>query len=283
MSSTTRHRRISFFRRFARRLFPTNYYERRRFQWLFTAFATAVALMLGIWGYNTYDREYGQTPNWSNNIYHAFALLRLRVDERYALQSPQPGAHILPLQLQVARVFVPAALLLFGLQALAAFIRSDVMRITARRKKGHIVVCGEGDEATAMMTNLLLEDYAVVTLWPKTALNKGRDNELEIMGVTIVGGTSTDESSLNRAGIRGAKALIALSTSDTENLETLLVARMCLKNAGRRSSDPLSGIARIAQYSFFQQLLASDLPSQDDGLETIRVFGEAGAISRQIW
>ncbi len=279
-TNTTKH---SLIKRLAKVFLPIHYMERRRFQWLVTVFATTIALLMGVWGYNTYDKQYDIEPNWSNNLYSSFGLLRLRMDERHKALATPEKPHTVPWQLHVTRVFVPLTLLLFGLQSLAAFLHIGYRRKAARRARGHIILCGESPSSEVAAKNLLESGYKVVLVRPAMEIRRGYLDHLEEEKIILVGGSPTDKTTLTQCGIKGAKALVALEDSESGNIEILLTAKSLLLEKKIKRPTPLQGIARIQSPSFYQRLLASDLPPFDCAEMSIRVLGEPTATARMVW
>jgi len=262
---------------------PTHYMERRRFQWLVTIFATTIVLLMGVWGYNAYDKQYNIEPNWSDNIYRSFSLLRLRMDERHKELATPDNPHTIPWQLQMTRIFLPITLLLFGMQSLAAFLRIDYRKKAARRTKGHIILCGETNMPEIVARNFLESNFKVVLIRPAFDIRKGYLSHLEEEGIILVDGSPNDKTTLTRCGIRGAKALLALEDSETRNMEIMLTAKSLLLEKKRTNPTPLLGIARIQSLSFHQSLLASNMPPLDSTQMSIRIFGESSATARMVW
>jgi len=275
--------RHSTVKRLSKIILPIHYMERRRFQWLVTIFATTVVLFIGVWGYNVYDRQYNIEPNWSDNIYRSFSLLRLRVDERHRQLATPDNPHSIPWQLHVTRIFLPITLLLFGMQSLAAFLRLDYRKKTARMAKGHIIICGETSISEIVAKNFAESGFKVVLIGPVWEISRGYFSHLEEEGIILVGGTPNDKTTLTQCGIRGAGTLLALEDSETRNIEILLTAKSLLLEKKRTSATPLRGIARIQSVSFYQRLLASDMPPIDSPQMSTRVFGESSATARMVW
>jgi voltage-gated potassium channel Kch len=261
-------------------LAPAHFSDRRRLQWLLTVFATLIMLWLGTWGYDEYDRRHGITPHFSDNLYHSFALLRFRVDERH--RTPGEAHHSLPWQLEVARILVPVVIFLFGVLSLAAFLGVDLQRKVARGMKGHVVVAGQSDAVEVLVRGLLEENTRAVVVRPEREVQRGTATYLESLGATVVGGEATDPEVLDRAGIRGAQALVALDPSDLTNMEVLLAARARVDGLRRSGQGSLRAVARIGSFSLYQQLLSSDIPPFDSDDAEMTLFATNGAMARAV-
>jgi voltage-gated potassium channel len=108
-------------------------------------------------------------------------------------------------------------------------LEGQIRTILGRRKlekkihglKNHYIVCGYGrmGETVAKEIQLTGEPLVIVEK------DEGNISRLENLGMLYVMGDATDENVLNAAGIKKAKGLVSVLTSDVENVYVTLTAR----------------------------------------------------------
>lgn len=96
----------------------------------------------------------------------------------------------------------------------------------ARRKSGHIVLCGYGTVGQAVTKQLINRGFDVVVV--EGAESIVRDH-LPVAKAPIISGDATVPTVLMRAGIDRARVLIATTSNDALNLEIGLVAQSLLE------------------------------------------------------
>ncbi|WP_189803999.1 NAD-binding protein [Streptomyces tanashiensis] len=114
-----------------------------------------------------------------------------------------------------------------ALEALGTFRTTGALRRPPRALSGHIVLLGLGKIGARVLTRLRELDIPVVCVEQDPdarGIPLARD-----LGVPVVLGDVTDDGVLEAARIHRADALLALTSSDTTNLEATLAART-LKN-----------------------------------------------------
>jgi len=91
------------------------------------------------------------------------------------------------------------------------------------RRRGHIVVCGSGNVGTRVIEYLLAQKKPVVVIDPnpdQSTIEFSRNRYFDLLT-----GDATNDTTLSFCNLRHAAALIALTDSDTSNLEVGLGAR----------------------------------------------------------
>ncbi|MFI8421042.1 NAD-binding protein [Streptomyces sp. NPDC085479] len=110
-----------------------------------------------------------------------------------------------------------------GLEALGTFRATGALRRPPRGLSGHIVLLGLGKIGTRVLA--LLREYDV----PVVCVEQDPDARgiplARDLGVPVILGDVTEDGVLDAAGVRRADALLALTSSDTTNLEAVLAAR----------------------------------------------------------
>lgn len=89
------------------------------------------------------------------------------------------------------------------------------------RLKNHYIVCGCGRIGKVICDKLQREDFEIVVV----DKNPNLVETFEIMKVPYICGDAGDESVLLKAGLKNAKALIAVLATDTDNVFLVLTAR----------------------------------------------------------
>ncbi|MDH6226880.1 Trk K+ transport system NAD-binding subunit [Streptomyces sp. MJP52] len=110
-----------------------------------------------------------------------------------------------------------------GLEALGTFRGAGALRRPPRGLSGHIVLLGLGRVGTRVLSRLRELDMPVVCV-EQSADARGVPLARDL-GVPVVLGDVTEAGVLGAAKIHRAAALLALTSSDTTNLEATLAAR----------------------------------------------------------
>jgi len=209
-------------------------------QLLSIAGAALIVFCLGLWGFHRADadpelRAKCVTEHPKNTEEHCkvslinevgFTLgLFLRDTSRLqVIERP-------PLQLTAARYLAPWVTLfstLLGALAIAvANLRHDFRVARARKKVGHIIVCGLGDIGLTIVQNLrdpnLDKPYDVV------AIDLDGDSEHAATagqaGATIIKGNGKEHSVMRAAGVAGARCVIICAGDDARNVDIALGLR----------------------------------------------------------
>lgn len=128
------------------------------------------------------------------------------------------------------------------------------------RLKNHFIVCGYGRIGKVICHKLLHENFDVVVI----DKNPGLAETMDELGFVYICGDATDEAILLKAGIRKAKALIAVLGADTDNVFLVLT--------GRQLSSDLNIVARAGNDAAKAKLAAA-------GANTVEAPYETGAAS----
>lgn len=97
---------------------------------------------------------------------------------------------------------------------------------SARRKSGHIVLCGYGAVGQAVTEQLVSRGFDVVVIEHSEAVVR---DLLPVAKAPIISGDATAPAVLIRAGVDRAAVLIAMTSNDALNLEIGLVAQSLLE------------------------------------------------------
>lgn len=266
------------------KLLRMDYKSQRLIYWNGLTLVTITTFAIGYWGYYVYDSSFGSEIVWTDNLSDTLRLLRGYVNDKHAAQAAELGrGHTLPWQLKISSVILPIFSFSFIVLMFISLLGRNFKEYLVRFKKGHIIVVGKSDEALAMMDNLVKNGYQVVAVWSKEDLNWGGDPDLIEQGVIFIGGRSSSENTLLRAGIRFAQSVITIDESSSENLETIIFAGTISASRRPKHLPPLQGISQISDFSFHQQFSTMGLPSLHSKSFNHRVFSQPSMISQQAW
>ncbi|MFC0597889.1 potassium channel family protein [Streptomyces palmae] len=139
-----------------------------------------------------------------------------------AVDEPR-GRQILQLLTGLTGLLLLPVLVAAALEALGTFRTASALRRPSRRLSGHVVLLGLGKVGTRVLAQLRELDIPVVCIEEDP---EARGVPLaRRLGVPTVLGDVTQEGVLEAAKIDRAHALLALTSSDTTNLEAVLYAR----------------------------------------------------------
>jgi len=133
-----------------------------------------------------------------------------------------------------SRLFV-SSLLVFGVSSFLYAITVSFLPLVERKIKqvlnvlenvmknmnNHIIICGVCDETLSLVAYLKSEGIDLVILAPKESVR----DEIIKMGVYIMEGDPSEEELLKRAKIDQARAIIAASTNDAQDVLIILTAK----------------------------------------------------------
>ncbi|MDI3390313.1 NAD-binding protein [Streptomyces sp. B-S-A8] len=204
--------------RLARRTAPLGQLFSRRLRWsLLGLMACVVALAVASW-ITTDDPPL-----------HAAYITLL---DLFGINDPatdaEAGRQVLQLLAGFAGLLLLPVLLAAALEALGTFRSASALRRPPRGLSGHVVLLGLGKIGTRVLHRLRELDIPVVCV----------EEDPEARGITlarrlrvpVVLGDVTDEGVLEAAKVHRAHALLALTSTDTTNLEAALYARSVKAN-----------------------------------------------------
>jgi voltage-gated potassium channel len=169
----------------------------------------------------------------------------------------------------IALIITGVGFFLYVIGAVIQFMVEGRVRILLGRRrldrkisrlKNHHIVCGYGRIGKVICHKLLQENYNVVVI----DQNPDLAQRLDGLGFVYICGDATDEAILLKAGIREAKALVAVLGTDADNVFLVLT--------GRQLSSSLHIIARAGNDAAKTKLAAA-------GANTVEAPYETGAAS----
>ncbi|WP_405922460.1 potassium channel family protein [Streptomyces sp. NBC_00122] len=165
--------------------------------------------------------------SWLTTGDHPLHAAYITLLDIFAINDPAVGAPAQRQVLQILAGFVGLLLLpvlvAAALEALGAFRTATVLRRPPRGLSGHVVLLGLGKIGARVLARLRELEIPVVCVESDP---QARGVALaRRLRVPVVVGDVTDEGVLEAARVHRAHALLALTSSDTTNLEAALYAR----------------------------------------------------------
>ncbi|MCK1821069.1 NAD-binding protein [Streptomyces sp. XM83C] len=158
---------------------------------------------------------------------HPLGALYLTLLDLFAINDPakgeRTGRQVLQLLSGLAGLLLLPLLIAAVLEALGTFRTASALRKPPRGLGGHIVLLGLGKIGTRVLTRLRELDVPVVCVESDPEA-RGMATARRLR-VPVVLGDVTQEGVLEAAKIHRAYALLAVTSSDTTNLEAVLYAR----------------------------------------------------------
>ncbi|WP_328303534.1 NAD-binding protein [Streptomyces sp. NBC_00435] len=185
----------------------------QRLRWSLTGMVAAVAALA--------------VASWATTGDHPLHAAYITLLDIFAINDPAVGDPAQRQVLQILAGFVGLLLLpvlvAAALEALGAFRTATVLRRPPRGMSGHVVLLGLGKIGARVLARLRELDIPVVCVESDP---QARGLALaRRLRVPVVMGDVTDEGVLEAASVGRAHSLLALTSSDTTNLEAALYAR----------------------------------------------------------
>ncbi|GAP47524.1 NAD(P)-binding protein [Streptomyces azureus] len=200
-------------RRLARRRLPLGSLFSRRLCW---SLAGLVACVLGL-----------AVATWLTTGDHPLHAAYLTLLDLFAIGDPaldEPTARqVLQLLAGLAGLLLMPVLLAAVLEALGTFRTTSTLRRPPRGLSGHVVLLGLGKVGTRVLARLRELDIPVVCV-EEDPEARGFPLARRLRVPTVLG-DATQEGVLEAAKVHRAHSLLALTSSDTTNLEAALYAR----------------------------------------------------------
>ncbi|GAA1309029.1 hypothetical protein Psi02_25700 [Planotetraspora silvatica] len=151
--------------------------------------------------------------------------------------APLGGNGPLPAALEFARFAAPGVTVYTLVEGARLLLSSEMRRIRARESRDHVVVCGSGAVAIALVEKLRRTSERIVMIGP-SATPPMSDNK-----VLYVNGDARSPSTLRAAGVQRASVLYACEADSSVNTAIALAAHGMPRSGDRH---PLSAYAHIS-------------------------------------
>ncbi|MGD2175296.1 MAG: NAD-binding protein, partial [Candidatus Brocadiaceae bacterium] len=184
------------------------------YEWVLIGLLWVIAFILGCTGFATRAAELGEEASRWDVVYLSLQLFTL---ESGAVSPP------VPLELQIARFTAPIVAAVTALRALLLIFHRQVQRWRARRRRGHVVICGLGRKGFLLARGFADRGRRVVVV------EQQRDNEnlqhCQGQGMIALVGDASEPQMLRKAGVPRARHLFAVTGDDGANSEIAVHAR----------------------------------------------------------
>jgi len=183
--------------------------------------AGTVAFLLGFLGFHSLQSPASGEPlEVLPALYHSLCLFVMNTSP-LGLPAGEPSWAVAVLW--VAHFLAPLSLASFLIEAALSLVRGRER--SYRHKEGHTIVCGLGRTALLAVEEILKHsssrDVVVVELFPECPQLPG----VREKGVGVVMGSMEEEAVLRRAGVAGARRLLAFAQNDILNINAVTLAR----------------------------------------------------------
>lgn len=164
---------------------------------------------------------------WRVTGVHPLGALYLTLLDLFAIDEPalgEPvGRQVLQLLSGLAGLLLLPVLLAAVLEALGTFRTASALRKPPRGLSGHVVLLGLGKIGTRVLTRL--HELGIPVVCVESDPDARGMATARRLRVPVVLGDVTQEGVLESAKIHRARALLAVTSADTTNLEAVLYAR----------------------------------------------------------
>jgi len=233
------------------------------------AVLAVVSLALGYWGLLRYAEAspaYG--TGWDDLLYWDLQLFVLD-------SSPAQDGGAIPWMLQVARFGAPLATAYALASTAQAIFGRQLAQLRARRARGHSIVCGTEPAAEVLTRELLAAGERVIVIDRGTE-QVGQPAEPPD-GAHLVIGDARVEDVLRRAGVTGARDVMAVTSDSAFNAEVGLVVSALASDEGIS----VACHAEIADRQLCAAMSAA-APRRGDGAGTLHFFSRHDRAARDL-
>jgi voltage-gated potassium channel Kch len=190
--------------------------------------AVIIVFGLGLWGFRSYDGQNFVLLSRMGNTVSLF------LRDSSSLQSINPS----PWQLTAARYLAPwvtlGGALLAAVNLAIDNLRHDFRVVRARRKIGHVIVCGLGEVGLNIVQNLRDVNRAKRDDVVAVDINGDSANAVVAgrLGATVIQGDGRIHSVMRAAGLAGAATVIICAGDDASNVDIALGLKNWISDRG---------------------------------------------------
>ena len=190
--------------------------------WYLVAPLGALGIVLAIWGFSScsFSAHAGMT-----GLLPAAGIIITKTMGLVLLRGLGGGSCAIrpPLQLSMAQVLLPVTAFVGGLKLFLVNLRHDIRIARAKHFRDHVIVCGLGPTGRHIVHQMKDSGRNVVAI--AIEATQGKDPHVDDLSVAVLNGDATKAHVLQYAGLHTASALVAVTGSDSQNLEIGLRAR----------------------------------------------------------
>ena len=194
------------------------------YQWFVIGGLWVIMLYLGSVGFAKNAQATGESFTPLDVFYRALQLIPMH-----------SGGVVGPVSWEVefARLGIPALTVFAAVKALAIVFRDQVQLLRLQLLGNHIVICGLSRKGFLLTTSLRERGDRVVVI----ERNEGNDfiEPCREQGAIVLIGDATNPTTLQKAGIRKARYIVALCNEDGVNVEIAMRAQELSVGRGRNA------------------------------------------------
>jgi hypothetical protein len=218
-----------------------------RRRWFVLAVLWTVLLVLGVGGYLQQAREAGLHRTRLDTLYLTLQLATLQFGG---------GTSNLNWRLEVARFVAPMMAAGTVLQTASLVFDEQLQRMRASRARAHTIVCGLGDPGLRIAIALARSGERVVAI--ADSLQSPGVSTARRHDISVVLGDPTDPRTLRAARLARASRLVAITASDSTNVDVLAAVR----TIKRTNSAALRCAIQLDDVELTMLLSGADLESE---------------------
>lgn len=230
-------------------------------------------LALGTLGFLEYHRAAGRDVGLADAIYASLQLFQV---------DAGGASGRLPPMLQIARFMAPAIGLLAVGGALVGIFREELSAAALSHRKGHVVVCGVGRKATALMRGFRRDVVRMV------AIDSTPDNRLlracEDAGAHVLHDDATRPGCLETARVRNARYVFVTTGDDSTNIEIASRVFNLVRTKGRgRSTSTLDCYVHLVDHPTNELFKQHQIFKESVENVNVHVFNVYENAARLLW
>ncbi|MFA7173511.1 MAG: NAD-binding protein [Kiritimatiellia bacterium] len=244
---------------------------RQRFGLLVLALLAVATCAIGTLGFTQYQAVSASPYSLADAFYQSLQLFTL---ESGVIPHP------IPWPLKIARFLAPVLTFTAVAQALAVIFHSEVRNFRLSRSRGHIVICGAGTKASALIRDYCCGQQRVIIIDSK-ASQVLQDVPAQA-DVFAIRGDATDGETLRQARAERAERVFITTGNDSVNIEIAAsLMRHCKASASRagRVACHIHLVDRQTEELFKRHRIFKDAAAQID-MHTFNVYDNA---ARLLW
>jgi len=249
----------------------------RRHGWIVIGLLWAAALILGYVGFSRHALATGRSSRFIDLMYRTLQLVAMN-------SGDVDGAGW---QLDTARFLLPVLAAWTALRALLSLFRDRWQQLRVRSWKGHVIVCGLSRKGWLLAQGFADRGDRVVVL------EANKDHTLvgtcRERGIGVFTGDATDPDLLCRAGVRGARLLVAVTDDDGINAEIAVRVQSLLRatgTAGGKQADrryPLTCTVHVVDPHLHELARTREMALGEGSAFRLELFNVFARAARLLW
>jgi len=217
----------------------------RAYQWPVVWALGIVAFLLGWRGFWNYAVAHGESLTVVAAAYHSLQLFVLHCPH---LSHPD-------WQLETARFLAPAVFGYTATQAFLVIFHQQLQLLCLQFASDHVIVCGLGRKGLQLVEDFRAQNKRVVVIEQDSSNDLGR--VARERGAMVLIGDATESGLLERARLRSAAYLFAVTGNDGTNVQIAVCAHESMKKAERTSPGNLRCYVHIVNLDLRNAFKAS--------------------------